>query len=144
VAYACIYGPDPVVDLPGLIGVAERSAPRIAGGIRIVGAALYRAGRFTEALSRFEESHRVFQPRAWDWVFLAMIHGRLGHAEEARRMLEKADRWIAEVERAMQDSGGTGPRWSNEFEGPTIRLLRGEAEAVTRFDPIFPSDPFVP
>jgi hypothetical protein len=108
-----------------------------------VGAALYRAGRFTEALSRFEESHRVFQPRAWDWLFLAMVHGRLGHAEEARRMLEKADRWIAEVDRATQSSGGTGPRWSNEFEGPTIRLLRVEAEAVTRLDPIFPPDPFV-
>src|SRR5262249_10819334 len=31
VAYACIYGPDPVVDVAGLIRVAERSAPRIAG-----------------------------------------------------------------------------------------------------------------
>jgi tetratricopeptide (TPR) repeat protein len=144
VAYACIYGPDPVVDVPGMIRLAERSALRNAGGSRLLGAALYRAGRFTEALSRFQESHRVFQPRGRDWLFLAMIHGRLGHAEEARRMLEEADRWIAEVDRATQDSGGTGPSWPNEFGGPTIRLLRGEAEAVTRFDPIFPPDPFVP
>jgi hypothetical protein len=68
VAYAYIYGPDPVVDVPPLIRVAERSAPGILGGSRILAAARYRARRFTEALRCFEESHRVFQPRAWDWL----------------------------------------------------------------------------
>jgi hypothetical protein len=71
-------------------------------------------------------------------LFLAMVHGRLGHSEAARRMLENADRWMAEADRATQDSGRAGPRWSNDFEGPSIWLLRGEAEVVTRFDPIFP------
>ena len=45
VAYACIYGSDPVIDMPGLIRIAERSVPTVAGGERVVGAALYRAGR---------------------------------------------------------------------------------------------------
>ncbi len=44
VAYACIYGSDPVIDMPGLIRIAERSVPTVAGGERVVGAALYRAG----------------------------------------------------------------------------------------------------
>ncbi len=142
VAYACIYGPDAVADMPGLVRAAERSAPATRGGIRIVGAALFRAGRHKEALNRFEQAHRVFQPRAWDWLFLAMIHGRLGHAEEAGRLLEKADRWITEADRSTHQSGGIGPIWSSVFEGPTIRLLRSEAEAMVRFDPVFPADPF--
>lgn len=142
VAYACIYGPDPVVDVAGLIRVAERSAPRIAGGIRIVGAALYRAGRFTEALSRFEESLRVFQPRAWDWLFLAMIHSGLGHTSEASRLLQQAGRWIVEADQAPSGAEQGGPRWSNLTEKPLIFLLRREAEASIRYNLNFPVDPF--
>jgi hypothetical protein len=55
-------------------------------------------------------------------LFLAMIHGRLGHAEEARRMLEKADRWIAEADQAPSKAEQAGPRWSNLTEKPLVLL----------------------
>ncbi|HEV3260898.1 MAG TPA: hypothetical protein VG013_28865, partial [Gemmataceae bacterium] len=29
-----------------------------------------------------------------NWLVLAMAHHRLGHADEARRWLDKADQWI--------------------------------------------------
>jgi tetratricopeptide (TPR) repeat protein len=141
-AYACIYAPDAVTDMPALIRACERSVRGFEGGERVVGAALYRAGRFDEALKRFEQAHKVFQPRAWDWLFLAMIHGRLGQGSEARRFLEHADGWIVAADAAPPATRGEGPRWSNLTEKPTILLLRGEAEAVVRFDPVFPADPF--
>ena len=103
-AYACVYAPDAVPDLPTLIQVCERSVPALAGGERVVGAALYRAGRYKQALERFQQSHKVFQPRAWDWLFLAMIHSRLGHPSEARRFLQQADQWIVEADMASNVS----------------------------------------
>ena len=141
-AYACIYVPDAVTDLPALIEVCERSVPGLAGGERVVGAALFRAGHYEQAVERFKQSHKVFQPRAWDWLFLAMIHSRLAHTSEARRCLEQADDWIVEADKVPLGTEKEGPRWNNLVEKPTILLLRSEAEAVIRFDPIFPADPF--
>jgi hypothetical protein len=141
-AYACIYAPDAVTDLQALIEVCERSVPGLAGGERVVGAALFRAGHYQKAVERFQQSHKVFQPRAWDWLFLAMIQSRLGHTSEARRCLEQADDWIVEADKVPPGAEKEGPRWNNLVEKPTILLLRSEAEAVIRFDPIFPADPF--
>jgi tetratricopeptide (TPR) repeat protein len=109
-----------------------------------VGAVLFRAGRLEEALQRFEKAHKVFPPRAWDWLFLAMIQSRLGHTSEARRSLQQADQWIAEADKSPSGTENEGPRWSNLTEKPTILVLRREAEAVLRFDPVFPADPFAP
>ena len=100
VAYACSLAPEAVTDLPGLIQVSERSTRWVASNERVVGAVLFRAGRLEEALKRFEQAHRVFQPRAWDLLFLAMIHSGLGHTSEARRLLQQADQWIAEADKA--------------------------------------------
>jgi tetratricopeptide (TPR) repeat protein len=143
-AYACIYAPDAVPDMPALIQVCERSVRAFAGGERVVGAALYRAGRPEEALQRFEQAHKVFQPRAWDWLFLAMIHSGLGHTSEARQLLQQAEQWIVEADKAPLGTEKEGPRWSNPTERPTIQLLRREAEALLSADANFPADPFAP
>src|SRR5262249_44159084 len=91
VAYACSLAPEAVTDMPGLIQVSERSTRWVASNDRAVGAVLFRAGRLEEALRRFEQAHKGFEPRAWDFLFLAMIHSGLGQASEARRFLEPAD-----------------------------------------------------
>jgi WD40 repeat protein/serine/threonine protein kinase/tetratricopeptide (TPR) repeat protein len=134
VAYTCVYGPDAVVDMPSLIRVAERAVPSHPGGERMVAAVLYRAGRYAGALKQFDQAHKAFKPRAWDWLFLAMIHGRLQHPDEARRMLALANQWIKDTEAAKS--------WDGEIEKPTILLLRREAEAVVLLDPAFPADTF--
>ena len=72
-----------------------------------------------------------------------MIHSRLGHPSEARRFLQQADQWIVEADKAPSGTEKDGPRWMNLTEKPTILILRSEAEAVLRFDPVFPADPFV-
>jgi tetratricopeptide (TPR) repeat protein len=102
--------------------------------LNTLGAALYRAGRFAEAVRRLDEGIRYNSgaSREADWVFLAMAHHRLGHHDEARH-------WLG---RFRDGSPGLAPRdfW-DELE---IRLLRTEAEAVVLWDPIFPADPFAP
>jgi tetratricopeptide (TPR) repeat protein len=164
VAYACSLAAEAVSDVQGLIKVSERATRSVGGNewgvgavlIKVseratrsvggnesgVGAVLFRAGRLEEALQRFEKAHKVFPPRAWDWLFLAMIQSRLGHTSEARRSLQQADQWIAEADKAPSGTENEGPRWGDLTEKPAILLLRREAEAVVRFDPVFPADPF--
>jgi WD40 repeat protein len=142
VAYVCSFLPDAVADQPGLIQVAQRSTRWVAGNGRYVGAVLLRAGRLEEALTRFEQSHKVAEPRAWDLLMLAMVKSGLGHASEGRTLLEQADRWIAEADKPVPGAAKDAPRWTSAVEKPTILLLRGEARALIESDPIFPPDPF--
>src|SRR5206468_1176664 len=119
-----------------------RSTRWVASNERAVGAVCFRAGRLEEALERFEQAHRVFQPRAWDLLFLAMIHSGLGHTSEARRLLDQADRWIDEADKASPGTENEGPRWNTSIEKPVIRLLRREAESLIGADSNFPANPF--
>jgi hypothetical protein len=68
---------------------------------------------------------------AYTWLFLALTHERLGHAEQARQWLDKAVREIEPppAERAKDPA----PTWNRKL---TLQLLRGEAEAlIDRADP---------
>jgi WD40 repeat protein/serine/threonine protein kinase/tetratricopeptide (TPR) repeat protein len=142
VAYACSLAADAVSDLPGLIEVSERSLRLAAGNERAVGAVLFRAGRLEEGLMRFERAPQASQPSGRDFLFLAMIHSGLGRPGEARRLLQQAEEWITEADKAPSGTDEEAPRWSGLTEKPTILVLRREAEAVVRFDPVFPADPF--
>jgi tetratricopeptide (TPR) repeat protein len=144
VAYACSLAAEAVSDLPGLIEVSERSTRWVVSNERAVGAVLFRAGRLEDALKRFERAPHAVPPRARDLLFLAMIHSGLGHTSEARRCLQQADQWITEADKAPSGTEAEGPRWSNLTERPTTLLLRRETEAVVRFDPGFPAEPFAP
>jgi tetratricopeptide (TPR) repeat protein len=142
VGYMCSLAAKAVTDLPGLIQVSERSTRWVASNERVVGAVLFRAGRLEEALKRFEQAHKAFELRAWDLLFLAMIHSQLGHTSEARRCLQQADQWIVEADQAPSGAEQGSRRWSNMTEKPLILLLRREAEASIRYDSNFPVDPF--
>jgi hypothetical protein len=114
------------------LGVDGAAGPEKGRFPNTLGAALYRARRFEEAIRRLEEGIRLkggtSEPR--DWVFLAMAHHRLGHREDAHRYLESL--------RSRQSGAELDWFWT-KLE---IRLLRSEAEATILYDPIFPSDPF--
>jgi WD40 repeat protein/tetratricopeptide (TPR) repeat protein len=141
IAYACSLAAEAICDFPDLIEASNRPTRSIAANDRIVGAVLFRAGRLDEALERFERARKVFQPRAWDLLFLAMIHGRLGRLSEARRLLEQADRWITEADQSPSGMEQESPRWNDSTEKPIILLLRREAEAAILDDSVFPADP---
>jgi WD40 repeat protein len=137
VARSCVVGPEPATD-PGvplrLAEVAVQGADESfkAEALRVLGAALYRAGRDDEAIRRLEEAMplRGGTSVPLDWPFLAMAHHRLGHRDEARRWLDRLGE--------RQPSTDPAQFW-DELE---LRLLRSEAEAVVFYDPVFPDDPF--
>jgi hypothetical protein len=162
VAYACSLAPEAVTDLaglmevcerstrwaetvtklPALIGDSERSARWIGSNQRALSAALFRAGRLEEALQRFEQAHKGFQPQAWDFLFLAMIHSGLGHGDQARRLLDQADQWTAAADKMPVGTENDVPRWPSLFARPVVLPLRREAESFIKANSSFPADPF--
>ena len=78
-AYTCVARPQAVDRPETLVRWGERAVSLFRGNERVLGAVLYRTGRFEDAVSRLEESARLTTPVAWDWLFLAMSHQRLGH-----------------------------------------------------------------
>jgi hypothetical protein len=65
---------------------------------------------------------------------LAIAHHHLGHADEARRCLEKADHWAAEADRVETDATGIDDPlnrvWAGWFEKVENHALRSEAAVL--------------
>jgi tetratricopeptide (TPR) repeat protein len=135
VAALCASGPYTVADpeLPVRLAAAalQQLNQKHPDLLNTLAGALYRAGRFDEAIRRLEEAIQARGgDKPTDWPCLAMTHHRLGHPEEARRWLERLrDDW------AIADP-------ARPFDELELRLMRSEAEAVVLYDPVFPEDPF--
>jgi tetratricopeptide (TPR) repeat protein len=138
VAWTCALAPESVEDLGACVGLGERAVagspkdPRYLGAL---GAVLYRAGRFKEAVERLDEANAAWEQTAANptvpspadtWFFLAMAHHRLGHAAEARAGLDKGIKW------AKNASNETSPMWNRRL---TLQLLRAEAESLVERQP---------
>ena len=122
-------------DLPQkLVALAEKSAahaPREGWRMYVLGLALYRAGRYEEAIRKLNESREAdpnWHATALNWPVLAMAHCRLGHADEATR-------WLAQAEQQSPQSIET---WWDRLE---LKLILREAQVLVR-DSLFPGDPF--
>ncbi len=149
VAWTCALAPDAIKDWPKAVALAEKSAksdPQSASFLNTLGAVLYRAGRFDESLQRLTDADRFAkQPSrsdmslpAYTWFFLAMAHHRLGHSEEAKQWLDKAEAWT-EKAIAEADQGIEFMHWNRRL---TLKLLRDEAEALLKSAPApQPPDP---
>jgi hypothetical protein len=128
IAWSCALAPDAVADHEIPVRLAERFLARHqqergrerSDGLNILGAALYRAGRFEEAISRLNESIQALDGEGVpkQFAFLALAHHRLGHREEARRWMDKLATY--------RPKEGADFFW-DEVE---IRILRREAEAL--------------
>ncbi len=115
----------------------------------VLGLALYRAGRFDEAGQVLE--HSLNRDPDWDyqvlnWLALSLVHQRLARPDEARRLLARAERWLAvhrparpgEVER------GIPKNWAWR-DGILLHLLLREARTLIRPEPTtLPADVFTP
>ena len=113
--------------------VEEWCETQAAGRLNTLGAILYRAGRFEDAIRQLGRSVEVHDAEGmrYDAVFLAMAHHRLGHADEARRWLRPSN---AVDPITMRNPGaGDDPSWLRRLE---IELLR--REATNMIEPIHP------
>jgi serine/threonine protein kinase/Tfp pilus assembly protein PilF len=129
----CVLQPEALPDMVSLIPLGQVAAPWYPGASRLLAATLYRAGKYDEAVRRFETAAKASRPRSWDWSFLAMAHHRMGHAAEARRCLAEAARWIDEANRQEEDDlSGTRPAWGDWHERAMFPLLLREAEELIR------------
>ena len=79
-----------------LIRKAVQLEPDQSIYMNTLGVALYRNGRFTEAIAALEKSLVVSKGRAdaFDLFFLAMSHARLGQTAQARAEFDRAVAWI--------------------------------------------------
>jgi tetratricopeptide (TPR) repeat protein len=131
VLMGCVLRDDTLPDMARLLPLTRVADPKWPWGTSVRGAALYRAGRYEESVRCFETVAKTSRPRAWDWCFLAMAHHRLGHADEARRCLAEAARWIDEANRHEGDDlSATRAAWGGWHEPVVFSLLLREAEAL--------------
>jgi WD40 repeat protein/serine/threonine protein kinase len=137
VAFASALGPDRLAHPEVPLRLAEAAIRNAAEDpfeskfyFRWLGWALYRAGRYDEAIRRLQEAFAQGRGGPADFAFLSMAHHRLGHREEALGSLDRL--------RKYQPVSAPDRFWYDH----AIRLLRSEAEAVILYDPVFPDDPF--
>jgi tetratricopeptide (TPR) repeat protein len=135
VARTCTLAPDAVADasLPGRLAEKElEGSARQFWSLTEQGALAYRAGRFHQAVSFFEQSLQA-DPRPGravvNGLWLALAKQRLGRGEEARRWLNKAQAWLDQYPDGMPARAEKefGLHLHNWLEA---HVLRREAEAL--------------
>jgi tetratricopeptide (TPR) repeat protein len=91
---------------------AVELAPKAETYWNTLGAAQYRAGAWQDARAALEESMKLSKGgTSFDWFFLAMVHWRLGHKDEARKLYERAVQWMS----------------ANQPQNDELRRFRAEA-----------------
>jgi tetratricopeptide (TPR) repeat protein len=141
---------DPPGDPADLVQRALKYVTKNKGAASyVLGMALLRAGRLEEARLRFQESLAVQR----DWMNhglnaygLALAHHRLGHSDEARRWLERAESWLNRLDRTYAVEGPA--ILSGQPQAPVTFEFWVYAQVVRReaagpiLDASFPTDPF--
>jgi serine/threonine protein kinase/Flp pilus assembly protein TadD len=124
VLHACVLGERALPDAARLLPLAELAAPAWHYGAWTRGAALYRAREYDQAARCFEDAARLYEPRVWDWCFLAMAHARLGHADRARRCLDQAERSLEAADHSqtenLEESQSSWRGWDEQAVYPLV------------------------
>jgi WD40 repeat protein/serine/threonine protein kinase/tetratricopeptide (TPR) repeat protein len=131
-AWTCVLAPGGTDDPAWAVRLAQERVgtdPKGPGWtnahLNTLGASLYRAGRFAEAIDRLKQAIEAGRGQGIpeDWLFLAMAHARLGHDEEARQCLKRATQ---RIEQALKPNAPPQP-WTTLVEH---RVLLLEANRV--------------
>jgi tetratricopeptide (TPR) repeat protein len=135
VARACTLAPDAVAEVSLAGRLAETELKDNAGefwSLTEQGALHYRAGRFPQAVTLFEQSLRADPTpgkAVLNWLWLALAQQHLGKPEEARRWLNKATAWLDKYRDGMpaRAEEELGLHLHNWLEA---HALRREAESL--------------
>jgi tetratricopeptide (TPR) repeat protein len=111
IVYACVTAADAVPDMARLVRLAEIASTAWKGNERTLAATLYRAGRFDEALQRFQQLRTELTNDPWESCFLAMTYHRLGRAERAGRRLDAVLGWREWHRQQPRDTPHATPWW---------------------------------
>jgi serine/threonine protein kinase/WD40 repeat protein/Tfp pilus assembly protein PilF len=125
-AWRLLVGPEKLRNPEEALRMARKAVELAPGDFMFVntlGLALYRSGRFAEAVPVLAQSLRMGkgQADAFDLFFLAMCHHRLGDAAKAKECYDRAARWFQE------DATRLSPTWVEE-----LRAFQAEAGALLR------------
>jgi WD40 repeat protein/tetratricopeptide (TPR) repeat protein/predicted Ser/Thr protein kinase len=145
-AWTCSLVPGGSSDPEQAVRLAQVAITRNAESYvsqRTLGATLYRAGRFPEAIDHLTRAIPLRKrPSPSTWFFLAMAHHRANHPEEARKWLDKAREWIEQSRRRKPGAGGDDKPLSWEKlpwnERVVLTVLQREAETLIQGNPAKP------
>jgi hypothetical protein len=141
-AWACALGPEALPDLEPVLELARLAqASSWVANRPTLGALLYRAGQYREAVTELNEV--IWLNRrggTWaDFLFLALAQQRLGQTEDARRALKSA-RFLLDAEAPVRQAthllggGMAGPLSATAAAAATQPSLRPRWDALTRLE----------
>jgi tetratricopeptide (TPR) repeat protein len=130
-AWACSLAPDVAPDAERLVRIAELGldpSPAERYRIGVLVRALYRAGRFDEAIKRLGELADL--PNPTKDLILAMAHHGRGDTDKARQLLDNAQNWYdAATRAALAAPTYKRPHWHWK-ELATFQVQYREARAL--------------
>jgi tetratricopeptide (TPR) repeat protein len=138
-AWLLAVRPDPTVrDPDGAVEHAQKAVdllPQDGNSWNTLGAAYYRAEKWDAAREALEKATQLRGGNGdgRDWFFLAMVHCRLGHADEARQWLEKGSTWLDQPGPVLPKTASGTPLTPEQKE--ELQALRREAEELLRPTP---------
>jgi tetratricopeptide (TPR) repeat protein len=130
VCYACAIAPMEPAEADAFLRLANVAIEDTAGNPRIRAAMNYRAGLYDATIADLNRSVIVYPRRAWDWLFLAMAHYRVGQADQAKADLREAVKWVEQANET--DTTGPASRWMSWYERVEVEQLLREATALIR------------
>jgi hypothetical protein len=101
--------------------------------LRVRGALNYRAGRYEAAIADIDQAALVVPMRAWDWLFLAMAHHKVGHADQAKQSFDRAVAWIERADRGR--ATGLKDPWNGWWQPLEVQHLRKETAELIQSSP---------
>lgn len=138
-AWTCVLGPDAGVAPDEIVRLAERGVAgaraeqpdKVPSYLNTLGAALFRAGRYDEAIQRLNDAIDAHGDDGTpsDWLFLAMAHHRQGHITDAREWLDVAVEWIEQQAFQKATGGDLDPHFTPDRQ-IVLQVLRREAESM--------------
>ena len=130
-AMTCVLDANAVSKWDAVIRLAARAAEGYDGDYRIHVGALFRAGRFDEALQRPWSKDRHYAEIPWEWFFQGMLRHQAGRPDEARPILEQKIKLVDLMYREMPRDPKS-KTWSDWTYYVQTQVLRLEAEAMLR------------